>query len=292
MHISCAKSTSEKVKKKLGYDPDKFEAYDYDINELDADNPERVVRSKDLPFLEIAVEMLQKNGYDVNPNDIKKAAQRQQSGKSQFDLETFAALADYLEAHGVSKEKLAEVEKETCGDKAGIMSMLDEALAMVRKAGFEKGLRRGRDSGHKIGLGEGRIVGILDERREIALRLIEAGLDIDVVAQVAGLSSWGVMELKDNPNFKRKKFPRVHHHMFGVKSSKIGFDRAMETGLIEGIMRGRLEGIEEGREEAWKDTRWEARGETLGRMETGDFTREQICHATNLTPEQIDKLMK
>ena len=69
--------------------------------------------------------------------------------------------------------------------------MLATAIKKKEQEWFKEGLMEGRNEGRLEGLMEGRI----EERRETARRMKARGIELDIIAEVTGLSREEIEEL-------------------------------------------------------------------------------------------------
>ena len=65
------------------------------------------------------------------------------------------------------------------------------------KEGIKEGREKGREEGIKEGLNKGIMEGQLIEKRKIAIKMINSGLDINLIISLTGLSADEIRSLKE-----------------------------------------------------------------------------------------------
>ena len=63
------------------------------------------------------------------------------------------------------------------------------------KVGKEEGLKEGREEGHKEGKEEGRKEGAKQKSFDIAKRMLEKGIDIEIISELTGLTEKEISKL-------------------------------------------------------------------------------------------------
>ena len=96
---------------------------------------------------------------------------------------------------------IREIEKESIEEEQRIMALqcsLDEEREKGMKKGLREGLKKGREEGRMKGREEGREEGRLEGAQQTALRMVEAGLELETICSCTGLSSKEVEELRQD----------------------------------------------------------------------------------------------
>lgn len=73
--------------------------------------------------------------------------------------------------------------------------IMDEMAAFAQK--FDEGLRVGQEKGIKIGHEKGRVEGRKERDIEVAKNSLKAGVSIDVIAEITGLSVDEIKQLQE-----------------------------------------------------------------------------------------------
>ena len=68
----------------------------------------------------------------------------------------------------------------------------------MRQAGIEEGKTVGRAEGRVEGRAEGRIEGMIYKQKEIAKKMLEQKVNIQLIIQITGLTKEELEELKEN----------------------------------------------------------------------------------------------
>ena len=73
----------------------------------------------------------------------------------------------------------------------------EEGLEEGLEKGLEKGRKEGREEGREEGLSEGRELGVAENKRETARRMLSMGMEKDTILQVTGLNEEELLALGD-----------------------------------------------------------------------------------------------
>ena len=70
-------------------------------------------------------------------------------------------------------------------------------VTVVEKIGIEKGMEIGLEKGKEIGKGEGILIGKEETKREAALRMLDKGLGLSLIAECVDLPEEEVLRLRE-----------------------------------------------------------------------------------------------
>ena len=79
-----------------------------------------------------------------------------------------------------------------------LMSHLEEqaAISSARKRGTEEGLKQGKEEGLKQGKEEGLKQGKMEEKRNMAKKMLESNISVEQITKITGLTRKEIQELK------------------------------------------------------------------------------------------------
>ena len=97
--------------------------------------------------------------------------------------------------------KLQEYEESRAKYRFDQMSRETDALQEGIEKGLVKGRAEGRQEGRAEGRAEGRQEGRAEGRREVALNMLKAGIDPQVILNSTGLSTEELEDLKKQINY-------------------------------------------------------------------------------------------
>lgn len=133
------------------------------------------------------------------------------AGKNRKELEDMAGTSEYIEEAYRELERMSaderarleyEARQKAIRDHDAIMSSawetgmekgLQEGMEKGLQEGMEKGLQEGREQGMKQGLQQG----IRQERQDIVFRMLEKGMDPEMIADLTGMNIEEIQKLEE-----------------------------------------------------------------------------------------------
>ena len=108
----------------------------------------------------------------------------------------------YRELERMSADERARLEYEArqkaIRDHDAIMSSAWETgMEKGLQEGMEKGLQEGREQGMKQGMQQGLQQGIRQERQDIVFRMLEKGMDPEMIADLTGMNIEEIQKLEE-----------------------------------------------------------------------------------------------
>lgn len=108
----------------------------------------------------------------------------------------------YRELERMSADERARLEYEArqkaIRDHDAIMSSAWETgMEKGLQEGMEKGLQEGREQGMKQGMRQGLQQGIRQERQDIVFRMLEKGMDPEMIADLTGMNIEEIQKLEE-----------------------------------------------------------------------------------------------
>lgn len=110
-----------------------------------------------------------------------------QIDETRYDLPIFQHIIRDIERSSISPEELSEMIDEDAWELA---------QQRFRREGREEGLQEGRAEGHAEGHAEGRTT----RNREIVLAMLTRGIDINLIAEVTGLTQIEIEQIRKEEN--------------------------------------------------------------------------------------------
>ena len=122
-----------------------------------------------------------------------------QEGKASNYYENVSILGRYiLQATNYSKEEFVKIESEVIKSEEDQMMkstynrLIDEGM----EKGIERGIEKGIEKGMEKGIEKGMERGIEKGRAEVALRMLEQNMELQLIAQITNLSVQQLQKLK------------------------------------------------------------------------------------------------
>ncbi|WP_264953916.1 Rpn family recombination-promoting nuclease/putative transposase [Wolbachia endosymbiont (group A) of Endotricha flammealis] len=132
-----------------------------------------------------------KYAEETTDEDLRKIAEKSPIIKLAYDeLDKFHWNEKDLVAY---EERVMDLQKEA----AILEQKLDDAKHEGIQIGEEKGRKEGIQIGHEKGRQEGKAEGEKQAKIAVAKKLLKAGVSIDVIAQITGLSHSEILQLKE-----------------------------------------------------------------------------------------------
>ena len=152
--------------------------------------------------MEMQILELKKLPEELQSDDEVIRWMRFLAGKNRKELEDMAGTSEYIEEAYRELERMSaderarleyEARQKAIRDHDAIMSSAWETgMEKGLQEGMEKGLQEGREQGMKQGLQQG----IRQERQDIVFRMLEKGMDPEVIADLTGTDVEEIRELE------------------------------------------------------------------------------------------------
>ena len=131
----------------------------------------------------------------------------EQTGKNRKELEDMAGTSEYIEEAYRELERMSaderarleyEARQKAIRDHDAIMSSAWETgMEKGLQEGMEKGLQEGREQGMKQGMQQGLQQGIRQERQDIVFRMLEKGMDPEMITDLTGMNIEEIQKLEE-----------------------------------------------------------------------------------------------
>nr|WP_303182183.1 Rpn family recombination-promoting nuclease/putative transposase [Lachnoclostridium phocaeense] len=162
-------------------------------------------------LLEMQILELKKLPEELQSDDEVIRWMRFLAGKNRKELEDMAGTSEYIEEAYRELERMSaderarleyEARQKAIRDHDAIMSSawetgmekgLQEGMEKGLQEGMEKGLQEGREQGMKQGLQQG----IRQERQDIVFRMLEKGMDPEMIADLTGMNIEEIQKLEE-----------------------------------------------------------------------------------------------
>ena len=100
----------------------------------------------------------------------------------------------YRELERMSADERARLEYEA---RQKAIRDHDAIMSSAWETGMEKGLQEGREQGMKQGMQQGLQQGIRQERQDIVFRMLEKGMDPEMIADLTGMNIEEIQKLEE-----------------------------------------------------------------------------------------------
>ena len=158
-------------------------------------------------LLEMQILELKKLPKELREDDDIIQWMRFLAGKSRKELEDMAGTSEYIEEAYRELERMSaderarleyEARQKAIRDHDAIMSSAWETgMEKGLQEGMEKGLQEGREQGMKQGMQQGLQQGIRQERQDIVFRMLEKGMDPEMIADLTGMNIEEIQKLEE-----------------------------------------------------------------------------------------------
>lgn len=100
----------------------------------------------------------------------------------------------YRELERMSADERARLEYEA---RQKAIRDHDAIMSSAWETGMEKGLQEGREQGMKQGMQQGLQQGIRQERQDIVFRMLEKGMDPEMIADLTGMNIEEIQKMEE-----------------------------------------------------------------------------------------------
>ena len=148
--------------------------------------------------MEMQILELRKLPEELQSDDEVICWMRFLAGKNRKELEDMAGTSEYIEEAYRELERMSANERARLEYEARQKAIRDHDAIMSSawETGMEKGLQEGREQGMKQGMQQGLQQGIRQERQDIVFRMLEKGMDPEVIADLTGTDVEEIRELE------------------------------------------------------------------------------------------------
>ena len=165
--------------------------------------------------MEMQILELRKLPEELQSDDEVIRWMRFLAGKNRKELEDMAGTSEYIEEAYRELERMSaderarleyEARQKAIRDHDAIMSSawetgMEKGLQEGMEKGMEKGLQEGREQGMKQGmqqgLQQGMQQGIRQERQDIVFRMLEKGMDPEMIADLTGMNIEEIQKMEE-----------------------------------------------------------------------------------------------
>ena len=123
----------------------------------------------------------------------------EQTGKNRKELEDMAGTSEYIEEAYRELERMSADERARLEYEARQKAIRDHDAIMSSAwdTGMEKGLQEGMVKGLQEGMEKGLQQGIRQERQDIVFRMLEKGMDPEMIADLTGMNIEEIQKLEE-----------------------------------------------------------------------------------------------
>ena len=146
-------------------------------------------------LLELQILELKKLPGDLREDDEVIQWMRFLAGKDRKELEDMASTSEYIEEAYRELERMSADERARLEYEARQKAIRDHDAIM--SSAWETGMEKGIEKGMEKGLRKGREQGVRQERKDIALRMLEKGMDMETIADLTGMDVEEVRKLSE-----------------------------------------------------------------------------------------------
>ena len=145
-------------------------------------------------LLEMQILELKKLPKELREDDDIIQWMRFLAGKSRKELEDMAGTSEYIEEAYRELERMSADERARLEYEARQKAIRDHDAIM--SSAWETGMEKGLQEGMKQGMQQGLQQGIRQERQDIVFRMLEKGMDPEVIADLTGTDVEEIRELE------------------------------------------------------------------------------------------------
>ena len=142
-------------------------------------------------LLELQILELKKLPGDLREDDEVIQWMRFLAGKDRKELEDMASTSEYIE------EAYRELERMSADERARLEYEARQKAIRDHDAIMSSAWETGMEKGMEKGLRKGREQGVRQERKDIALRMLEKGMDMETIADLTGMDVEEVRKLSE-----------------------------------------------------------------------------------------------
>ena len=149
--------------------------------------------------MEMQILELRKLPEELQSDDEVIRWMRFLAGKNRKELEDMAGTSEYIEEAYRELERMSADERARLEYEARQKAIRDHDAIMSSawETGMEKGLQEGREQGMKQGMQQGLQQGIRQERQDIVFRMLEKGMDPEMIADLTGMNIEEIQKLEE-----------------------------------------------------------------------------------------------
>ena len=150
-------------------------------------------------LLEMQILELKKLPEELQSDDEVIRWMRFLAGKNRKELEDMAGTSEYIEEAYRELERMSADERARLEYEARQKAIRDHDAIMSSawETGMEKGLQEGREQGMKQGMQQGLQQGIRQERQDIVFRMLEKGMDPEMIADLTGMNIEEIQKMEE-----------------------------------------------------------------------------------------------
>ena len=150
-------------------------------------------------LLEMQILELKKLPKELREDDDIIQWMRFLAGKSRKELEDMAGTSEYIEEAYRELERMSADERARLEYEARQKAIRDHDAIMSSawETGMEKGLQEGMVKGLQEGMEKGLQQGIRQERQDIVFRMLEKGMDPEMIADLTGINIEEIQKLEE-----------------------------------------------------------------------------------------------
>ena len=149
--------------------------------------------------MEMQILELKKLPEELQSDDEVIRWMRFLAGKNRKELEDMAGTSEYIEEAYRELERMSADERARLEYEARQKAIRDHDAIMSSawETGMEKGLQEGREQGMKQGMQQGLQQGIRQERQDIVFRMLEKGMDPEMIADLTGMNIEEIQKMEE-----------------------------------------------------------------------------------------------
>ena len=150
-------------------------------------------------LLEMQILELKKLPEELQNDDEVIRWMRFLAGKNRKELEDMAGTSEYIEEAYRELERMSADERARLEYEARQKAIRDHDAIMSSawETGMEKGLQEGMEKGLQKGMEKGLQQGIRQERQDIVFRMLEKGMDSEMIADLTGMNIEEIQKLEE-----------------------------------------------------------------------------------------------
>ena len=150
-------------------------------------------------LLEMQILELKKLQEELQSDDEVIRWMRFLAGKNRKELEDMAGTSEYIEEAYRELERMSADERARLEYEARQKAIRDHDAIMSSawETGMEKGLQEGMVKGLQEGMEKGLQQGIRQERQDIVFRMLEKGMDPEMIADLTGMNIEEIQKLEE-----------------------------------------------------------------------------------------------
>ena len=149
--------------------------------------------------MEMQILELKKLPEELQSDDEVIRWMRFLAGKNRKELEDMAGTSEYIEEAYRELERMSADERARLEYEARQKAIRDHDAIMSSawETGMEKGLQEGMVKGLQEGMEKGLQQGIRQERQDIVFRMLEKGMDPEMIADLTGMNIEEIQKLEE-----------------------------------------------------------------------------------------------